>query len=116
MSTSAHNSAAPGGRTYLTISEAAEVRDKAGRRRFGSADTIRRRIKNGTIPHRRSGAKYLVPLTALEALERVQRSIDPAAAALADLESAAARLAAVSGPLSEQQWRDLASRLKGVTK
>lgn len=98
----------------LDFSQAAEVRDERGERRFGSMYTIRRRVKDGTLPHERVGTKYYVRLSALEALERVKVSPDRATAALAELEIAANRVLAFSGPLTDEQCDRIAARLKGV--
>lgn len=98
----------------LDFSAASEIRNERGERRFGSIYTIRRRVKDGTLPHERVGIKYFVRLSALEALERVKTSPDRATAAIAELEVAANRVLAFSGPLSDEQCDRIAARLKGV--
>ena len=98
----------------LDVHEASELRNERGERRFGSMYTIRRRVKDGTLPHERVGIKYYVRLSALEALERVKVSTDRATSALAELEIAANRVLAFSGPLSDDQCDRIAARLKGV--
>lgn len=100
----------------LDLSQAGEVRRPDGTRRFGSLATLRRAVKNGTLPHELApdGRKYLVRLSSLELLERADRGDDRAGSALAELELAANRLLAVVGPLSDDQCERIAARLKGV--
>jgi hypothetical protein len=98
----------------LDVCEASEIRNERGERRFGSMYTIRRRVKDGTLPHERVGIKYYVRLSALEALERAKVSTDRASSAIAELEIAANRVLAFSGPLSDEQCDRIAARLKGV--
>jgi len=100
--------------SLLDFSEASEIRNERGERRFGSMYTIRRRVKDGTLPYERVGIKYFVRLSALEALERVKVSPDRATAAIAELEIAANRVLAFSGPLSDEQCDRIAARLRGV--
>lgn len=100
----------------LDLCEAAEIRDSAGRRRFGSMYTIRRRLKDGSLPHERDGGKYLVRLSALEALERIKTAPDPITAAFAELEIAANRLVAKCGPLTDEQCELIAARLRGAAR
>lgn len=106
--------AAPGDDPLFDVFEASEIRNERGDRRFGSMYTIRRRVKDGTLPYERAGIKYYVRLSALEALERVKVSPDRATAAIAELEIAANRVLAFSGPLSDEQCDRIAARLKGV--
>ena len=106
--------AAPSHDVLLDVCEASEIRNERGERRFGSMYTIRRRVKDGTLPHERVGIKYYVRLSALEALERVKVSTDRATSAIAELEIAANRVLAFSGPLSDEQCDRIAARLKGV--
>jgi len=98
----------------LDLAEASELRNERGERRFGSMYTIRRRVKDGSLPYARRGAKYFIRLSALESLESAKGSTDRAAAALADLEIAANRAYALSGPLSDEQCDRLAARLRGA--
>ena len=98
----------------LDVCEASEIRNQRGERRFGSMYTIRRRVKDGSLPHERVGIKYYVRLSALEALERVKVSTDRSASAMAELEIAANRVLAFSGPLSDEQCDRIAARLKGA--
>jgi len=100
--------------SLLDFSAASEIRNDRGERRFGSTYTIRRRVKDGTLPHELVGTKYYVRLSALEALERVKVSPDRATAAIAELEIAANRVLAFSGPLSDEQCDRIAARLRGV--
>lgn len=98
----------------LDFAAASELRNDRGERRFGSTYTIRRRVKDGTLPFERVGAKYFVRLSSLEALERVKTAPDPASAAVAELEIAANRVLALRGPLTDEQCERIAQRLRGV--
>ena len=98
----------------LDFAEASEIRNERGERRFGSMYTIRRRALDGALPFERTGTKYYVRLSSLEALERVKESPDRAMAAIAELEIAANRVLAFSGPLSDEQCDRIAARLKGA--
>ncbi len=100
----------------LDICEAAEIRDSTGRRRFGSMYTIRRRLKDGSLPHERDNGKYFLRLSALEGLERTKTAPDPVTAAFAELEIAANRLVAKCGPLTDEQCELIADRLRGATR
>lgn len=111
-----HAPTTPASDLLLDLSEAAEVRDADGIRRFGSSYTIRRRVKDGSLPHTRVGAKYLVRLSDLEALEQTRDATDAAAAALAELEIAANRLLATRGPLTDEQCERIAARLRGLDR
>jgi hypothetical protein len=112
--TNPRTAAASDGDSLLDFSEASEIRNDRGERRFGSMYTIRRRVKDGKLPHERVGIKYFVRLSALEALERVKVSTDRGTAAIAELEIAANRVLAFSGPLSDEQCDRIAARLKGA--
>lgn len=96
----------------LDLYEAAEIRDANGSRRFGTVFTIRRRLKDGSLPHQMRGNKYVVRRADLEVL-KLTDSQDRAEAALAELEIAANRVLATSGPLSDETCERIAARLTG---
>jgi hypothetical protein len=98
----------------LDIYEASEIRDAQGARRFGSVHTIRRRVKDGSLPHTRIGSKYYVRRSALEPLATRKGEADTPSALMAELEVAVNRVLASSGPLSDEQCARIAARLKGV--
>lgn len=98
----------------LDIYEASEIRDDQGARRFGSVHTIRRRVKDGSLPHTRIGSKYYVRRSALEPLATRKGDADAPSALMAELEVAVNRVLASSGPLSNEQCARIAARLKGV--
>lgn len=93
----------------LDLARASEVRDPHGRRYYGSVDTLRRRIKDGSLPHTRHGTKYVVRKADLEQLRRANTS----AKALADLKAAARRAAATAPPVSAEVMREIAAILQG---
>ena len=114
LTTPATSASAVSSDSLLDVAEASEIRNSRGERRFGSTDTIRRRIKDGSLPYERVGIKYFVRLSALEALARVKISTDRSATVITELEIAADHAFAFSGPLSDEQCDSLVARLKGV--
>ena len=84
-----------------TLAEAAELRDPAGRRRFGSQDTLRRRIKDGSLQADLVSGMYLVTLSNLQSVtDRHARVRARASDPQADLLAAAQRVADSATPIS----------------
>lgn len=104
----------PTSERLLDLYEAAEIRNPDGSRRFGSVFTLRRRVKDGSLPHQLSASnhKYLVRLVDLEQLERADSPI-AADSARAELRLAANRVLATSGPLSDDECEHFAALLRG---
>lgn len=98
----------------LDLYEAAEIRNPDGSRRFGSVFTLRRRLKDGSLPHRLSegNRKYLVTLADLEQLELADSPV-AADSARAELRLAANRVLATSGPLTNDECAHFAALLRG---
>ncbi|MBY6062219.1 helix-turn-helix domain-containing protein [Microbacterium esteraromaticum] len=95
----------------LTLSEAAEIRDtETGLRRFGSADTLRRKVKSGALPHEVQQGRCLVSRADLEALVEQKAS----ERAFSDLRAAAKRAAALAPPISPERRELIASILRGA--
>ncbi len=113
MSTTAHFTGSPTAQ-LLDLYEAAEIRNPDGSRRFGSVFTLRRRVKDGSLPHRRGEAnrKYLVALSDLEHLERADSPV-AAESARAELRLAANRVLSTSGPLTDDECEHFAALLRG---
>lgn len=98
--------------TKLDLWQAAECREADGSRRFGSVHTLRRRVKDGSLPFTLEHGRYRVHLSDLETLES-KASSDPTEAARAELKIAAQRVLATSGPLSDEECERLAATLRG---
>ncbi|MEX0158609.1 MULTISPECIES: hypothetical protein [unclassified Microbacterium] len=98
----------------LDLYEAAEIRNPDGSRRFGSVFTLRRRLKDGSLPHQLSegNRKYLVTLADLEQLELADSPV-AADSARAELRLAANRVLATSGPLTNDECAHFAALLRG---
>lgn len=96
----------------LTLSQAAEVRDADGNRRYGSIDTLRRRIKSGSLRHKMHGGKYVVALTDLEAM----RKASAAERAFDELKAAAKRSAAAAPPISAERRDLIIAILRGAAR
>lgn len=105
----------PATEELLDIYEASEIRDSSGERRFGSVHTIRRRVKDGSLPHTRIGSKYYVRRSELEPLAIRKNHDDSPSALMAELDVAVNRILASAGPLSDEQCARIAARLKGVS-
>lgn len=98
----------------LDIWEASEVRDAQGTRRFGSACTIRRRLKDGSLPHMRIGNKYYIRRSALELLpDRMNRTAS-ASTRIGELEVAVNRVLASAVALTDEQCARIGARLRGA--
>lgn len=94
----------------LTLSEASEARDARGHRLYGSIDTLRRRVKAGTLPHEMHGGKYYVSPADLEAM----RGVSASERNFAELKAAAKRAAALAPPISAERRELIAAILSGA--
>lgn len=94
----------------LSLVEASELRDEGGRRRYGSIDTLRRRVKSGVLPHQMHGGKYYVAQADLDAL----REKAAAERAYSELRAAAKRAASLAPPISRERRELIAAILRGA--
>lgn len=95
---------------YLSPSEASEARDAYGNRRYGSIDTLRRRVKSGALPYELSERKYYVSRADLEAMVEQKA----AERAYADLKAAAQQAAKLAPPISAERRELIASILSAA--
>lgn len=96
--------------TMLDLAQASEVRNSDGTRRYGSIDTLRRRVRSGELPYERDGRnKYLVSVEDLNEM----RSARKAERDFAELKAVAERVAAAAPPISLERRKMIISILNG---
>jgi len=98
------------GTDLLSLAEASEIRDAEGRRRYGSIDTLRRKVKSGELPHRMIDGKYLVGRSDLDAWRKSKAD----ERAYAELKAAAQRAAKLAPPISRERRELIAAILRGA--
>lgn len=96
--------------TMLELAQASEIRNRDGGRRYGSVDTLRRRIKSGDLPYEMSNNKYLVKVADLDAMRQASR----AERAFAELKAAAEKAAIAAPPISPERRDLIVSILRGA--
>lgn len=98
------------GTDLLSLAEASEIRDAEGRRRYGSIDTLRRKVKSGALPHQKVDGKYLIARSDLD----VWRKSKADEHAYAELKAAAKRAAMLAPPISRERRELIAAILRGA--
>ncbi|MBT8162618.1 MULTISPECIES: hypothetical protein [Arthrobacter] len=97
--------------TKLDLARASEIRTENGERRYGSIDTLRRRVRSGGLPYEITGHKYMVTLADLDTM----RQASAAERAYAELQAAARKAAAAAPPISPERRDLIISILRGAT-
>ncbi|PCC26653.1 hypothetical protein CIK75_02205 [Glutamicibacter sp. BW78] len=96
----------------LTLSQAAEIRDADGNRRYGSIDTLRRRVKSGALPREMSDGRYVVSRSDLDSM----RDASAAERAFSELQAAAKRAAAIAPPIAHERRELILAILRGASQ
>ncbi|WP_119697615.1 helix-turn-helix domain-containing protein [Microbacterium halotolerans] len=95
---------------HLTLAEASEIRNPIGHRRYGSIDTLRRKVKSGALPSEMRDGKYYVSRDDLDAMVEKKTS----ERAYAGLVAAAKRAAKQAPPISAERRELIASILRSA--
>ncbi|MFE4834430.1 hypothetical protein ACFRAU_07090 [Arthrobacter sp. NPDC056691] len=94
----------------LDLARASEIRNLDGDRRYGSIDTLRRRIRSGELSYELDGKKYMVKVADLDAM----RQASAAERAFAELKAAAKKAAAAAPPITPERRDLIVSILRGA--
>jgi hypothetical protein len=94
-------------RRSLDLIQASEVKDPSGHRRYGSLYTLRRRVKDGSLPFDMRAGKYYVRPEDLEAL------VEPVGPSFESVQAWARRIAAEAPSMTDHQAATIASILRG---
>lgn len=95
----------------IALVVAGETRNHDGTRRWGSTETLRRKIKNKTLPAALIGGKYYIERSDLDDL-RAQSSSERA---YAELKAAARRAAKLAPPISAERCDSILAILRGAS-
>lgn len=94
----------------ISLVVAGETRKHDGTRRWGSTDTLRRKIKNNTLPAEKIGGKWFVDVADLDAVRDAADSDH----ALTAIRAAAKKAAKAAPPMSVERRKLVASILRGA--
>lgn len=83
-----------------------------GNRRYGSIDTLRRRVKSGALPREMSDGRYVVSRSGLDSM----RDASAAERAFSELQAAAKRAAAIAPPIAHERHELILAILRGASR